>query len=260
MKKYFALIFLILLGTFAIAQDTQEQEYKITGYVNDYSGILSGPIKAELETIAKELQDSGKAEYAIVIVDTLNGEDIGGFSYRLGEGVLGDQEKNNGLLLVVALQDRLYDIEVGRGLEPIIPDIIAGRIARTYLVPNFQNADYSLGILETTYALKAVLDENLESEYYPKEHKLTFLDFVPLIVLLVFFGFIITLFIIQLKKEYKKAKKKNKDDDFFTAAWILSSMFRGGRGGSGGGFSGGSGGFGGFSGGSFGGGGARGGW
>ena len=258
MKKYFIFIFLILLSINAIGQ---EQEYSITGYVNDYSWVLSDPIKAEIETIAKELQDSGKAEYAIVIVDTLNGEDIAGFSYRLGEGVLGDKEKNNGLLLVVAMQDKLYDIEVGRGLEPILPDILVGRIAREYLVPNFQAGIYEAGILETSYALKAVLDENIESAYYPKEHQLTFLDFIPLFVLLGFFALMIYLMIDSMKKDYKKYKKDHKDEDYFIAAWLLSSMMRGGRGGKGG-FSGGSsgGGFGGFSGGSFGGGGSRGGW
>lgn len=258
MKKYFIFIFLIILSCIAIAQ---EQEYAITGYVNDYSSLLSSTAKTELETIAKELQDSGKAEYAIVIVDTLNGEDIGGFSYRLGEGVLGDKEKNNGLLLVVALQDRLYDIEVGRGLEPIIPDIVAGRIARNYLVPNFQAGDYEKGILETSYALKAVLDENLESDYYPKERQLTFLDFVPLIILLGFLALMTYLIIDSIKKDYKKYKKEHKDDDSgFWTGILLGSMIgrRRGRGGAGGGFSGG--GFGGFGGGSFGGGGSRGGW
>ncbi len=261
MKKYFLFFLLLIVSTAAYAQ-----QYQVSGYVNDFADIISEQDEAELRLLANNLQESGKAEYAIVTVPSLQGQDIASFSYGLGEGVLGDKEKNNGLLLVVALEDRQYDIEVGRGLEPVIPDIIAGRIARAYLVPNFQQGNYSKGILEASYALQAVINENLDSEYYVDEpdprEELAAVIFFVIFVFMVFL--IITLVIVHnFEKEYKKEKKKHKhrdDSDFYIAALVLGNMFKGGgKGGFGGSF-GGSGGFGGFGGGSFGGGGARGGW
>ncbi|MBN2368031.1 TPM domain-containing protein [Candidatus Woesearchaeota archaeon] len=249
MKKYL-LLFLILLMPVCFSQ-----EVKITGFINDYANILSSQDKAEIEPILKEIYDSGKAEYAVVTIDSLDGRDIEGYSYELAEGNLGDTEKNNGLLLLVAVQDRQYRFEVGRGLEPELPDIIAGRIGRDYLVPNFREGDYAKGIKEASMAVKDVLLGNTESEYYvdkeeeiPDEAIIFFIG-STLINIMILVGIFIFIFNLRSKKTGKRDH-----GEYFTAAWILSQMMKGGRGGfSGGGFSGG-----GFGGGHFGGGGASG--
>jgi uncharacterized protein len=232
---------------------TYAQQPKIEYFVNDYANLLTSEQKAEIEPILKEIYDSGKAEYAIVIINTLNGEDIEGYSYKLAEGNLGNKEKNNGLLLLIAVQDRKYRFEVGRGLEPELPDIIMGRIGRNYLEPNFKQGNYANGITEASLAISDILlnrtDPNSFEFNYANEIRMD--DYIPTfviaLVIFIFFIFLIT-----------RSSKNRKDGDYFFAGWILGEMMKGGKGGSGG-FSGG-GGFGGFGGGSFGGGGSSGGW
>jgi len=152
------------------------------------------------------------------------------------------------------MNDRQYRFEVGRGLEPVLPDIIMGRIGRNYLEPYFKQGQYSQGIKEASLAIRDTLAEKIESEYYVSAEPKY--DFTPFLILFIFWVLFIIILVVSLKNQPKKKGKKRKDSDFFTAAWLLSSMMRGsgGRGG----FSGG--GFGGFGGGSFGGGGASGGW
>ncbi len=246
MKKWVIFLFLLLIPL-SLAQ------YEIKGYVNDYANVLTPFEENEISSILKEIHDSGVAEYAVVTVPSLEGQDIEGFSYNIAEGNLGDTEKNNGLLLLVAIEDRQYRLEVGRGLEPVIPDIIAGRIGRTYLVPHFREENYAQGIKEASLAVRDVLFEDYEGEYYPKEEKFDITPFIPFII---FWTIFIIIMITSMRQSYKKYKKKHRDDkDYIFAAWMLSNMMKGGGRG---GFSGG--GFGGFGGGSFGGGGASSGW
>jgi len=248
MKKLYLALCLILISS-AIAQ-----QEKITGFVNDYSNLLSPIEKTEIESILNQIYDSGKAQYAIVIIDSLKGQDIESYAYNLAEGVLGDKEKNNGLLLLIAVHDKKYRFEVGRGLEPKIPDIIAARIGRTYLEPNFKNGEYAKGIKEASLVIRDYL---VDSKSISVKEKSSFSTsstsiYRVIVLLILFFSF---MFIMVPRR-----RKRRKVDDYFTAAWMLSTMLRGGR--RGGGFSGGGfgGSFGGFGGGSFGGGGASGGW
>jgi uncharacterized protein len=238
------------------------QGYRITSFINDHSNLLTPQDKLIIEPILKDIYDKGLAEYSIVIVNSTDGEDIEGFSYKIAEGNLGDKQTNNGLLLLIAVNDRDYRFEVGRGLEPALPDIIMSRIGRNYIEPNFKDGNYAKGIEEASYAIRDRLFNNTDSQYYKSTGQPEGVNASMVIfIILVIFAIIAIAASSRSTVTEKKGKKKKTDDDFFTAAWLLSSMTRGGRGGLGGsgGFSGG-GGFGGFGGGSFGGGGAGGHW
>ncbi len=253
----FKLSLLLLTLSLLILPLTSGQQIK--GFVNDYAGVLSQQDISELESIQKALYDQGAAEYAIVIINSLEGKDIESYSYELAEGKLGDKEKNNGLLLLVAIDDRKYRFEVGRGLEPELPDITVGRIGRDYFVQNFRNDDYGKGIIEASRAVQARLTNQTSSEYYGADYSaedkvLETADKIRLIVVFVVFITIVLIFVAAFYRAFKKRKGERPDDtNYFIAAWVLSQMSRKGPGGS-------TGGFGGFGGGSFGGGGASGGW
>lgn len=224
-------------------------QVKIKGFVNDYAGIIDPAQEAQLNSILKGLYDSGAAEYAIVTVNSLEGSDIESYSWNIAEGNLGDKEKNNGLLLLVALEERKYRFEVGRGIEPILNDAKVGRIGRMYLVPYFQQGDYGTGIVEASKAIQSIMIGDVESEYYVDEGVDDYIVFEFILSLIIFvFIFLLPIIIAILKRR----KFKNKYFDAAAGAIILF----GGRGRSGGI----GGGFGGFGGGSFGGGGASGGW
>jgi len=248
-KNKFFLIFVILLISIPLVLS---QKVEITGYVNDYANVI--PDETVLNAILQQIHNSGIAEYSIVTVNSLEGRDIESYSLNLAQGVLGDKEKNNGLLLVVAIEDKKYRFEVGRGLEATLNDAKVGRIGRTYLQDNFRAGDYAKGITEASLAVKSILLGEEDSAYYVSNTPQVNMDYNTISNLFWFIFFII-FFILPILF----SKNKNKKDRIFNAALGAAFLF-GGGGRRGGGGLGGSGGFGGFGGGGFGGGGASGGW
>jgi len=240
-------LFLILAVFLLITPIVFSEEIKT--YVNDYANILNQEQENEIASIAKQIKDSGEAEYAVVIINSLEGQSIEAYSLELAQGNLGDTEKNNGLLLLVALEDRKYRFEVGRGLEAILNDAKVGRIGRNYLVPNFQDENYANGILEASLAVRSILLGDVESEYYAAVNEVSYEQYEPLFT----FAFFL-IFFIGLPLLANIFRKKKSDNRYFNAAMGAVILFGGRRGG------GHSGGFGGFGGGGFGGGGASGGW
>lgn len=238
--KVFPLLLLIMISFVSAAE--------INGFINDYANVIDNNYKIQIEQNLKDMYDAGTVQFSIVTIQSLEGRDIEGYALELAQGNLGN-ENNNGLLLLVAIDERKYRFEVGRGIEPILNDAKIGRVGREYLVDNFKNGDYGKGIYETTNAIKTIMSGE-ELEVIPM--------FDPGKAFIVI-GFMIIIFVIiifaAIKSGIKTAPGKNNTDHYFNAAMIASMMLRGGRGGSFGG-----GGFGGFGGGSFGGGGASGGW
>lgn len=233
------------------------ENIQIKGFVNDYANIISPDYKSKIEGALTQLYDSKAAEFSIVTIESLEGKDIESYALSLAQGKLGDKEKNNGLLLLVAVKDRKYRFEVGRGLEPILNDARIGRIGRTLLVENFKNEDYGKGIYEASLAVKTTLLDEKDSEYYvnDQDYQVQIGPIILIIFFLIFWIVIISLIVSIKRDRYKKDKQRT--DDYFGAALMAAWLFGGRRGGSGG-FGGG--GFGGFGGGGFGGGGASGGW
>ncbi|MBD3248984.1 hypothetical protein GF336_02985 [Candidatus Woesearchaeota archaeon] len=222
---------------------------EINNYVNDYAEIIDDTTEDELNSILKQIHESGESEYSIVTIDSLEGVSIESYSLDLAQGNLGDSEKNNGLLLLIAVEDRKYRFEVGRGIEYILNDAKVGRIGRVYLKPNFQAEQYSKGILEASLAVRSVLLGDETSDYYVTGNEVdtaVIANWTPVMLFIIFFVIFPLLGAIF--------KKKKSDNKYFNAAMGAVILFGGPRGGSRGG------GFGGFGGGGFGGGGASSGW
>ena len=85
---------------------------------------------------------------AILTINSLEGQAIEDFSINIAhdQWKLGQKGKDNGVLMVIALSDKKYRIEIGYGLEGLLPDSLVGGIGRQYLVPHFKKGDYSTGI------------------------------------------------------------------------------------------------------------------
>ena len=261
-ENFFKQIIIILLFLTLLPIIHSADDVKIEGYVNDYANIISPEYKAKIEGVLKELYVSGTAEFSIVTIKSLEGQDIESYALNLAQGKLGDNEKNNGLLLLVAVEDRKYRFEVGRGIEPVLNDAKVGRIGRNYLVENFRSEEYGKGIYEASLAVKSILLEENNSSYYVDETAIQNIpvNMWPVLIFLIIWV-IIFVTIISVKVGYYKKHIKKKDDYFgaaLMAAWLFGGRGRGGHGGFSGGFGGG--GFGGFGGGGFGGGGAGGHW
>ncbi|MBS3167438.1 TPM domain-containing protein [Candidatus Woesearchaeota archaeon] len=254
--KYYLLFALIFSVSFSIV--LAEEKIQAKTFVNDYANIIDESTESQLNQILNEIYNSGTAEYSIVTINSLEGKDIESYALNLAQNNLGDKTKNNGLLLLVAVEDRQYRFEVGRGLEQYLTDLESSYIGRDYIETNFKNQDYNKGILDSTLEIQKILF----GEIPPINKAEQKVNFKPLIFIIIFFIiFILSMFYkIWIFKQYNK---KMKDKKYFKAAKNATIFFGGwgiGRsmGGSPGGI--GSDGFGGFGGGSFGGGGASGRW
>ena len=228
--------------------------------VVDLAGIIDEPVASKINRYLRELKRKTSAQMAILTVKSLEGRTIEDFSLTIAHDKwkLGQKGKDNGVLLVVAVNDRKYRIEVGYGLEGVLPDSLVGSIGRQYLVPYFRKGEYSTGIYSATLVIankiasdagvKIAAMPSIQISPPPKRAKPKSGPFGK-IISVIFFLIMIVLFI--------------KNPRFFLTLLLLSSIGgrRGHWGGSGGGFGGGfgGGGFGG-GGGGFGGGGASGGW
>jgi len=121
--------------------------------VNDYAGILSAPERAKLETTLAERERATGAQMFIAIFSSLEGENVEDVAVRLEERwKVGRKGVDNGVLLVVFLNDRKLRIEVGYGLEPVITDAVAAGIIRDSIAPRFRERRYAAG-------LEAAVDE-----------------------------------------------------------------------------------------------------
>ncbi len=227
--------------------------------VNDFTRTLTPEQVQALESKLVAYDDSTSNQVAVVIINSLSNYDIAEYTLAVGRkwGV-GGKEFNNGIVLLVAKDDRRVRIEVGYGLEGAIPDITAKSIIDKDITPNFKEENYYRGLDEATDdIIKAAAGEYTAPAGYHKKNK-----GFPI-------GAIIFLIII-LSIVFSRGGRggggmiSRRGYGGFGTGWIIGSILGGGLSGggrSGGGWSGGSGGgFGGFGGGSFGGGGASGSW
>ena len=151
-----------------------EEELKPTKefYVNDFSDVLSENAEKEILSIGKALNETKEtkgAQVVAVTVESTDGEDISDYSVELGRSWgIGSKEENNGVLILVATEDRNVWIATGYGLEGALPDSKVGRILDYYAVPDFKNDDFEAGLLKT---YKAVVNE-VYNEYglTPKDY------------------------------------------------------------------------------------------
>ena len=130
-------------------------------YVTDEAGVIDAGTKERLATILNRLKERADIEFAVVTVPTTGDEDIFGYSLALarGWGIGSKEGEKNGLLLVVAVNDRKWQVQVSRHLEGDMPDTLAGEIARQRLVPQFRQNNYSQGISDFVQAAIATLAE-----------------------------------------------------------------------------------------------------
>jgi uncharacterized protein len=143
----------------ATKSDELLQKLTAQGFVNDFSGILNPQQRDALEQRVRELQTKTSAQLSVVTVQSLEGGDIDDFANKLfSRWGIGLKGKNNGVLLLVAIDDRKARIEVGYGLEPIVPDVLAGRILDDELFPQFRKGKYADGLNNAVQRLAATIE------------------------------------------------------------------------------------------------------
>jgi uncharacterized protein len=230
---------------------------RATDYVNDFAHVLDPTTVAQLDNICFQIEQKAHAQIAVVTVNSLDGSDIESYAVALyKQWGIGSKATDHGVLILLAVQDRKYRIEVGYGLEPILTDGKVGGFGRE-AVPLLRQNDYGGAVSLMTSRVADVIAQDAgiqitgprpQISMPPRAEPDSGLSGKQLLVL----GVIL---LIVLMTPLRKV-----------LFWML--LFGGGGGGrgygggygGGGGFGGGGGGFGGFGGGSSGGGGASGSW
>lgn len=134
-------------------------------YVSDFAGVLSSSTKQTIENMAKELEEKTGAQIVVVVIDSLQGASIEEYANTLfRQWGIGQKEENNGVLLLIAPNERESRIEVGYGLEGRLPDAKTGRIQDEYLIPYLAEGDYDSGIIATYQVLASEVAEEYDIE------------------------------------------------------------------------------------------------
>ncbi len=138
-------IFLFALSTFSHTQKSVPELWDQR--VHDDAKVLKTETVDALELKLKAYEDSTSNQIAILIIESLEGEVIEEYSLRVAEKwQLGTKTKDNGVLLLIAINDHKMRIEVGHGLEGVLTDAQSNRIIRNEMAPNFRRDDYDAGV------------------------------------------------------------------------------------------------------------------
>ena len=251
------LLALLLLAGPAGAQTTPPRPNP-PRLVNDLAGLMQPAEAAALEQKLVAYNDSTSSQIAVVTVPSLDGDEIANYAQRLYEAWgIGQKGKNNGILVLVAKEERQARIQTGYGLEGAVPDALAKRIISNTLVPAFRQNQYYAGLDRATDQLIALARGEYKAD--PRDAQgeggngPSFWLITGILVLVFFL----------LSRGGGRGGRGNRSRGGGFVPPIIFGDFSGGRGGFGGwggGGGGGGGGFGGFGGGSSGGGGASGSW
>lgn len=250
---------------------------ELTGRVVDQANLLSAEQELDLSSKSAALEQQSGRQFVVATVNSLEGRDIEDYGYRLGRHWgIGREKEDDGVILLVAPNEKKVRIETGYGAEGFLPDILAGRIIRNTILPRFRDGDMAGGITAGADAILSQMslppDQARETvaraQAQEAARKRDSAGFIPI----VFWFMVIAFILLSMVRRSGGRRYRSKHGDGISPwiiLWGLSELGhhrrRGGWGGGGwgGGSSwGGGGGFGGFSGGGggFGGGGASGSW
>lgn len=260
---------LLLFSASLLMAERVEDLPKPTDYVSDFAHVLSPQAIAQIDSLCSQLDHSAaNAQVAVVTVKNLNGDDASDWASRLEDKWhMGKKGSDRGVLILLAVDDHKYRIDVGYGLEPILPDGKVGDIGREMRI-DLRQSDYDGAILMAVGQVGQVIAQDAHMtlseqgqplQQVPMRHvhrSSPFGGLILLILLMVFFG---GSWIFRLLFGWGLLSTIfNSRGPWMGGGWGGGSWGSGG--GWGGGGNGGGGGFGGFGGGDFGGGGAGGSW
>lgn len=151
---------LLLMGSAVHAQSFPP----LSGRVVDAAHVLNDQQVAELSRISEEVEQASTRQLVVATIPDLQGYDIADYGYKLGRAwQIGQKDANNGIILLVAPNDRKVRIEVGYGLEPIMTDALSSQIIQGEIIPKFKAGDLPGGILVGTQAIAEQMKLPLEA-------------------------------------------------------------------------------------------------
>lgn len=247
------------LGALVLSCEAYGQQYDLpprpSQPVLDRGELLTPSEEQRLSQKLTAFEDTTSTAVVVVTLQRLNGRPIADYAVELGrEWGIGQNETDNGVVLLISQADRELFIATGYGIEGALPDAVANRIVERVITPAFRQGQFYAGIDRGTDAIIQATKGEYDASDAP--HSASSDDGIPMALiftLLVLLYFVGSSFYRRGGSSKKGRRSRRRHGGFPVIIW-------GGGGSGGGGFSGGGGGFGGFGGGSFGGGGAGGSW
>ncbi|MDD5695944.1 MAG: TPM domain-containing protein, partial [Bacteroidales bacterium] len=187
------LLFLVAVPITAFSQNIPERPYP-PRLVNDFTGLLSEDQIRYLEDKLVHFNDTTSTQIAIVIVNSLGGNDKAAYAYEIGEtwGV-GQKGFNNGIVVLLKPKTTSESgdvfIATGYGLEGAIPDALAERIVNNEMIPAFRQNDYFTGLDNAVNILMSLASGEYTAEQYEKQIETSPWAFlIPLIIFIIVFA------------------------------------------------------------------------
>jgi len=259
LKKFILFFGFTLCVIAAIAQDFPERSNTL---VTDYTNTLNPADKQRLETKLVAFNDSTSTQIAVVILKSTGNYDINDYGVQLlRKWGIGQKDKNNGVLVLVAIGDRRMSIQTGYGAEGALPDIVTQDIIQNDLKPHFKQGDYYGGLDAGTNSIIKAMKGEYKASKKQKQSNGGPAGFIVIVIIVV-----ILILVFRNRGGGGGRQIIGRRGGASPFWWFLAGNMLGGggrsSGGDWGGFSGGGGGggFGGFGGGSGGGGGSSGSW
>lgn len=252
MMPKFLIFLLLFLPSTIFAQDFLPE--KPVGFVNDFADVLSDSEVRILENKLSNYRDTTTNAIVVATIESLEGYSIEEIATNLfNTWDIQYENRANGVLLLVSLNDRKLRIEVGYGLEGAIPDLIAGRIIDEIITPNFRNGSYFGGIDQATTAMMQLAAGEYEGNLTRERSNDDEFDPFPIIIFII-------IMILLFTRRGRRSRSYGPGGFIYWGGVGSSNRWNGGSGSSGFGGGGSFGGFGGGGGFSSGGGGASGEW
>jgi len=181
--RYIPVFILAVLTTvtFLTAQKFPERPGQ---YVNDYDSLLTQPEVTILNSMLRAYEDSTSNQFVVAIFPSAQGYAVETFTIWVAEKWrVGRKERENGLIMAIFLEDRAIRIEVGYGLEDVIPDAVAFEVAQRLMPPYFREEKYFQGIQQGLQALMKAAAGKYQR--MPEEKSPEFSFWIPLIIILI---------------------------------------------------------------------------
>jgi len=154
MKKIILTLFALAIPALASALAVPALQSR----VNDLAGLLTPEASRSIEADLAEFEKVESTQIVVLTIPALEGEALEEYSIKVAEEwKIGQAGKGNGVILLVAKQERKVRIEVGRGLEGTLTDLVSGRIIRSAIAPRFKAGDFDGGVIAGTNAIMAAV-------------------------------------------------------------------------------------------------------
>jgi uncharacterized protein len=173
MRYLLSLTVLLWSALFIPALQAAPEFPALTGRVVDQAGLLSATTENQLTALLAQHEEATSNQVVVVTIESLKGEEIADFGYQLGRHwAIGQQGRDNGVLLIIAAKERKLRIEVGYGLEGSLTDALSKNIIETVITPRFKQGDMEGGIVAGGRAIVAAIEGTYEPQKRSRGDKL----------------------------------------------------------------------------------------